>query len=119
MNYKLSFRESFVVTDLPQLPRHIQKRLENINAELRQDPTRQGGNIKKLKGFEYLWRYRVGDYRIIYAVVDGYVEFLSATFIVNRFTVIQSRLWPRCFTFLSFSQSSTTQNATKKNTLTP
>lgn len=77
MTYNLTMRDSFT-TDLMRLPRELQKRMEKVNAELRQNPTQMGGNIKKLKGFEYLWRYRLDDYRIIYAVMGNFVEYLAA-----------------------------------------
>lgn len=77
MSYILTMRDSFT-TDFTRLPRQLQTRMEQINKELRENPTQVGGNIKKLKGFETLWRYRVGDYRIIYAVIDQFVEYLMA-----------------------------------------
>jgi len=77
MPYTLTMRDSFT-TDLMRLPRELQKRMEKVNAELRQNPIQTGGNIKKLKGFEYLWRYRLDDYRMIYAVVGNFVEYLAA-----------------------------------------
>jgi mRNA-degrading endonuclease RelE of RelBE toxin-antitoxin system len=36
-------------------------------------------NIKKLKGFDDLFRARVGQYRIIYTNIDGVIEFLKVS----------------------------------------
>lgn len=40
--------------------------------------TPMGNTIKKLSGFKRLWRYRIGDYRIIYAVHGNIVKLLAA-----------------------------------------
>src|SRR5690554_4554956 len=76
MSYTLTFRDSFW-SDLARLPRNFIERMESINSELRDDPKREGGNIKKLKGFQRLYRYRVEDHRIIYAVIDQIVEYIA------------------------------------------
>jgi len=35
------------------------------------DPRRPDANVKKLAGYENRYRLRVGDYRVIYEIVDG------------------------------------------------
>lgn len=56
-------------TDFIDLPKNLQKQATQAHAELAQDPvTPHGDTIKKLKGWDNLWRYRLGDYRLIYAV---------------------------------------------------
>lgn len=77
MTYRLTFRDNYQ-SDTFQLPRHIQKRIKGMNDELRETPDRQGGHIKKLRGFRHLWRYRLDDYRVIYAIVGDCVELLAA-----------------------------------------
>ena len=65
MSYKISMRQNFLA-DLSNVSKEIQKRTAEIQRELEQDPTTpRGDTIKKLKGFERLWRYRIGDFRLI------------------------------------------------------
>jgi mRNA interferase RelE/StbE len=54
-----------------ELQRLPSRTIEKIIALLKslQDNPRPGG-CKKLKGYKNLWRARVGDYRIIYAIDD-------------------------------------------------
>jgi mRNA-degrading endonuclease RelE of RelBE toxin-antitoxin system len=60
------------------VPKDVAKRTDEIQRELENDPTTpRGDTIKKLKGFERLWRYRIGDYRLIYAVDGLFVEYLA------------------------------------------
>ena len=40
------------------------------------DPRRPDANVKKLAGYEDRFRLRVGDYRVIYDVVDGQLVIL-------------------------------------------
>ena len=39
-------------------------------APLGDDPRRPGANVKELAGYEDRYRLRVGDYRVIYEIVD-------------------------------------------------
>ena len=55
-------------TDFIDLSKDLQKRATQVHAELEQDPiTPRGNTIKKLTGWENLWRYRIDAYRLIYA----------------------------------------------------
>lgn len=57
-------------TDFVELSKNLQKQATQAHAELEQDPiTLRGDTIKPLKGWKNLWRYRLGDYRLIYSVV--------------------------------------------------
>jgi superfamily I DNA/RNA helicase/mRNA-degrading endonuclease RelE of RelBE toxin-antitoxin system len=59
-------------TDFIDLPKNLQKQATQAHAELEQDPvTPRGNTIKKLKGWDNIWRYRLGDYRLIYSVLPG------------------------------------------------
>ena len=51
------------------LPADVQRRLDPAIQALRQDPRPPG--CKKLSGEEFLWRIRVGDYRIVYQIQDN------------------------------------------------
>jgi mRNA interferase RelE/StbE len=56
--------------ELSKLPTKYSKKIALAIDELIQEPTPHG--CKKLKGEkEYLWRIRVGDYRIIYLIEDS------------------------------------------------
>lgn len=55
-------------TDFIELSKELQKRATQAHAELEEDPvTPRGNTIKPLKGWQNLWRYRFGDYRLIYS----------------------------------------------------
>ena len=55
--------------DLVKLPKKVLLPISNAIDALEEDPRPPG--CKKLKGTtESLWRIRVGDYRIIYAIAD-------------------------------------------------
>ena len=56
-------------SDFVELPKSLQRQATQAHAELEKDPiTPRGNTIKPLKGWDNLWRYRLGDYRLIYAV---------------------------------------------------
>ena len=62
---KPAYTASFV-----ELSKTRQKQATHAHAELEQDPiTPRGNTVKPLKGWDNLWRYRLGDYRLIYSVV--------------------------------------------------
>lgn len=67
MPFALTLKPSYL-SDVVRLPRTVAKRLEKVCLELQKDPVRTGGNIKKLVGYENLYRYRIDDHRLIYAV---------------------------------------------------
>jgi mRNA interferase RelE/StbE len=54
--------------ELEKLETHILERILVRIEALSQEPRRAG--VKKLKGFRELWRLRVGDHRIVYAIDD-------------------------------------------------
>jgi mRNA interferase RelE/StbE len=54
--------------DLGRLPREVQVRIARRLDQLGQDPRPHG--CEKVEGEEDLYRVRVGDYRLIYAVQD-------------------------------------------------
>lgn len=64
ITHKPAYDDNFV-----ELPKDLQKRATQAHADLEQDPvTPRGNTIKPLKAKDDLWRYRIGDHRIIYAV---------------------------------------------------
>ena len=55
-----------VLKDLPALPQDVKGRAALSILELTTTPSPQGA--EKLKGYERMYRIRVGDYRIVYEV---------------------------------------------------
>jgi len=68
MSYKIRIvKKAF--KELSSLPKRVNGQIVQAIDELKEDPRPHG--CKKLKGeSEYLWRIRVGDYRIIYFIED-------------------------------------------------
>lgn len=54
---------------LAKAPRDLGMRLRNAIKELAQDPRPKG--VKKLQGHHDLYRRRVGDWRVTYAIYDN------------------------------------------------
>jgi mRNA interferase RelE/StbE len=54
--------------ELEGLPRLIKTRILNRIERLSTNP--RPANVPKLVGSEYLWRLRIGDYRVVYGVYD-------------------------------------------------
>lgn len=61
---EVQFSEGFVY-DLPRLPKSVAKKLRTVYPRLRTHPL-SGPNIKKLQRWRDLYRYRLGDHRLIY-----------------------------------------------------
>ena len=57
-----------------KLPPEVQRRLVPVIDELADDP--HPATSKKLVGPSDLWRVRVGDYRLIYAIEDSHLVVL-------------------------------------------
>jgi len=57
------------LNDFIELNKNLQKAVVNAVEELEHDPvTPRGDTIKKLQGYKNVWRYRIGTFRLIYAV---------------------------------------------------
>ena len=67
MRYLVEFKPS-AARQLSKLPRHEQVRIGHRIEALSTDPRPHG--VEKIKGEEALFRIRVGDYRVVYAVFD-------------------------------------------------
>ena len=69
MSWSITMKPSFL-NDMIELPKNLQGQIQSASIELEKDPvTPRGDTIKKLLGWENLWRYRLGDYRMIYSAV--------------------------------------------------
>ena len=64
-------------------PPKIAKALEECFVQLEDNPRQNRKNIKKLKGYDNLYRYRVGYLRVVYEVHDDRNE-VSVTAILPR-----------------------------------
>lgn len=68
MSYRISIRRR-ALKDLELLPVKTSQQLIKAIDNLAKDPRPQG--CKKLKGEEeYMWRIRVGNYRVLYTIED-------------------------------------------------
>lgn len=75
--YQVDLRQSYF-DDLLRVPETVQHKEKRARQELRIAPTAAHSDvIKKLVGFDSLWRYRLGDYRLIYAVIGNSVQLLA------------------------------------------
>ena len=78
--YKITFARS-ARKELEKLPPHIAERILDRVEDLSAVP-RPAGSLK-LKGESSLWRIRIGDYRVIYAIND-LKRVLDISFIRHR-----------------------------------
>jgi mRNA interferase RelE/StbE len=65
--YQVEFVKS-AEKEFEKLPARIRSKIAEALALLAVNPFSELLNIKKLKGAEYLFRIRLGDYRIVYEV---------------------------------------------------
>jgi len=65
--YKVTVKKS-AAKSITKLPKNVSNRLIPSIKQLAQDPRPPGS--KKLQGAEDLWRIRVGNYRVLYAIED-------------------------------------------------
>ena len=69
MKYAFRWRER-AVRQLQALPPPAALTILRALTPLGDDPRRPDANVKKLAGYEDRYRLRVGDYRVIYDVMD-------------------------------------------------
>lgn len=68
MTYRVDFTTA-AARQVRKLPRPARERVLDAVEDLADDPRPHGA--KKLVGEDVAWRVRVGDYRVIYEVLDG------------------------------------------------
>jgi superfamily I DNA/RNA helicase/mRNA-degrading endonuclease RelE of RelBE toxin-antitoxin system len=67
MSWSFTHKPSYL-SDLIDLPRDLQGHVINAVKQLEEDPTSpRGDTVKKLQGYRNVYRYRLGDFRLIYA----------------------------------------------------
>ena len=69
MNYRLEFTKS-ARKEFEKLPDKIRLKTVEALQLLSQNPQTEWLQIKKIKGADYLYRFRVGEYRVVYACRD-------------------------------------------------
>ncbi|HUK73160.1 MAG TPA: type II toxin-antitoxin system RelE/ParE family toxin [Streptosporangiaceae bacterium] len=69
MKYAFRWREH-AVRQLRAIPQPAALTILRALAALGDDPRRPDTNVKKLAGYEDRYRLRVGDYRVIYEIMD-------------------------------------------------
>lgn len=67
MTYVIRFKKT-AFSELKKLPTNVQLRIDDALKIFGNDPYNRALNIKKLKGYEFLFRLRIGDYRVLYEV---------------------------------------------------
>jgi mRNA interferase RelE/StbE len=67
--YKLEIRPSVEKTLRKIRDSRLQQRLDDAFAKLSENPRRMGA--EKMSGFDNRYRFRAGDYRIIYEIHDA------------------------------------------------
>lgn len=68
--YRVEFTTA-AAKEIRKLDAQIRRRILAGIAELERDPRPNG--VRKLAGYDNAWRIRVGDYRVLYEVVDDQV----------------------------------------------
>ena len=69
MKYAFRWRE-WAVVQLRAIPQPAALTILQALTPLGDDPRRSNANVKKLAGYEDRYRLRIGDYRLIYEVMD-------------------------------------------------
>jgi len=69
MNYKLEIRPSVEKTLRKIRDVQLQRRLDNAFDKISENPRRPGA--EKMSGYGNRYRFRVGDYRIVYEIHDS------------------------------------------------
>lgn len=75
MKYAFRWRER-AVRQLRAIPQPAALTILRALAPLGDDPRRADADVKKLQGYDDRYRLRVGDYRVIYEVIDNQLVIL-------------------------------------------
>jgi mRNA interferase RelE/StbE len=71
-SYRIEFKKS-AQKEFDKLPQKVQGKVMDALTLLAANPFSELLRIKKLKGAESLYRFRIGDYRVVYEVRQGIV----------------------------------------------
>jgi mRNA interferase RelE/StbE len=75
VKYAFRWRE-LAVRQLKAIPQPAALTILRALTPLGDDPRRPDASIKKLAGYDDRYRLRVGDYRVLYEVIDGQLVIL-------------------------------------------
>jgi mRNA interferase RelE/StbE len=75
VKYAFRWRER-AVRQLRAIPQPAALTILRALAQLGDDPRRPDANVRKLSGYDDRYRLRVGDYRVIYDVIDAQLVIL-------------------------------------------
>jgi mRNA interferase RelE/StbE len=75
VKYAFRWRER-AVRQLRAIPQPDALTILRALAPLGDDPRRPDANVRRLSGYDDRYRLRVGDYRVIYEVMDGQLVIL-------------------------------------------
>ncbi len=75
MKYAFRWRER-AVGQLRVIPQPAALTILRALTPLGDDPRRPDANVRRLSGYDDRYRLRVGDYRVIYEVMDGHLVIL-------------------------------------------
>jgi len=91
VEYRLAYHPAVLREDVPNLSNAVQRMIERaISARLANHPEKYGKPLRNtLKGYRKL---RVGDYRVVFAVVDLEVRILCIGHRKAVYRVVQARL---------------------------
>jgi len=70
VKYAFRWRER-AVRQLREIPQSAALTILRALTPLGDDPRRADADVKKLAGYDDRYRLRVGDYRVIYEIIDG------------------------------------------------
>ena len=76
MTFGITLAPTFL-NELIGIPQNVFKPVSKATKLLERDPISADGDAKKLKGYENVYRIRLGDYRLFYAIGTGWVKLLS------------------------------------------
>lgn len=67
-----------VIRQLEKLPSHVKRRFEEILKILKNHPVPISKyDVKKMRGYENVYRVRVGEYRLVYHIKDKKIHLLG------------------------------------------
>lgn len=97
MSFELKYHPDIKTADIASLDSKLRKRIKNaIETRLATAPHQYGEPLRKtLKGY---WKLRVGDYRIVYKIVESEVWILGIIHRKEVYEKVKKRMWsPRPF----------------------